>query len=73
MTSSYHSKVKSTQNKGVTFFLFGAWTLVLYPHVWVEPKFLLVTLTWQTYSMSNICMKTFNKLYVFLTGFVWKG
>ena len=31
MTSSYHSKVRSTQNKGVTF-LFGTWTFsVIFP------------------------------------------
>ena len=31
MTSSYHSKVRSTQNKGVTF-LFGTWTFsVVFP------------------------------------------
>ena len=28
MTSSYHSKVRSTQNKGVTFF-FGKWTFII--------------------------------------------
>ena len=31
MTSSYHSKVRSTQNKGVTF-LFGTWTFsIIFP------------------------------------------
>ena len=33
MASSYHSKVRSTQNKGVTVLLFGTWTLALFPHV----------------------------------------
>ena len=30
MTSSYHSKVRSTQNKGVTF-LFGKWNFFFFP------------------------------------------
>ena len=33
----------------------------------LKPKFLLLTLTRQTLSMFNVCMKTFN--YVFLTEF----
>ena len=28
MTSSYHSKVRSTQNKGATF-LFGTWNFII--------------------------------------------
>ena len=28
MTTSYHSKVRSTQNKGVTF-LFGTWNFII--------------------------------------------
>ena len=31
MASSYHSRVRSAQNKGVSL-LFGTWTLVLFPH-----------------------------------------
>ena len=32
MASSYHSNVKSTQNKGVAFLLFGTLILVSFPH-----------------------------------------
>ena len=38
MASSYHSKVRSTQSEGVTFFLFGTWTLVSFPHAGVQPE-----------------------------------
>ena len=37
MASSYHSKVRSFQNKGVTFLLFGTWTLVSFPHADAQP------------------------------------
>ena len=30
MISSYHSKVRSTKNKGVTF-LFGSWNFIIFP------------------------------------------
>ena len=32
MTSSYHSKVRSTQNKGVTF-LFDTWNFIIFPRL----------------------------------------
>ena len=38
MASSYHSQVRSTQNKGVTFLLFGLWTLVLSLHAGMQPE-----------------------------------
>ena len=39
MASSYYSKVRPTQNKGVTFLsLFGTWTLVLFPHAGAQPE-----------------------------------
>ena len=40
MVSSYHSKVRSTQKKGVTFlfFFFETWTLVSFPHAGVQPE-----------------------------------
>ena len=38
MASSYHSKVRSTQNKGVTFLLFGTWTLS-FPHAGAQTEF----------------------------------
>ena len=31
-------------------------------HVWMKPAFLLLTLTWQTLSTLNVCMKTLNEL-----------
>ena len=36
MASLYHSQVRSTQNKGVTFLLFGLWTLVSFLHAGVQ-------------------------------------
>ena len=45
-------------------FLFGTWTLVLFSHVWVKPRFLLLTLTWQTSLTLNFCIKTLNELCV---------
>ena len=49
MESPYHSKVRSTQNKGSpTFLMFGSQSLLLYLHVLVKAKFFLKTLTWQT-------------------------
>ena len=50
-------------------FLFGTWTLVLFSHVWVKPRFLLLTLTWQTSLKFKVCMKTLNELRIFLTKF----
>ena len=44
--------------------LFGKWTLVIFSHVWVEPKFLLFAVTWQTSSTFNVCMKTLNELCI---------
>ena len=38
MASSYHSKVRSSQNKGVAFLLFGTWTLVSFPHAVAQPE-----------------------------------
>ena len=38
MASSYLSKLRSTQNKGVTFLLFGTWTLVSLPHAGAQPE-----------------------------------
>ena len=38
MASSYHSKVRSSQNKGVTFLLFGTWALVSFPHADAQPE-----------------------------------
>ena len=39
MAPSYYSKVRPTQNKGVTFLsLFGTWTLVLFPHAGAQPE-----------------------------------
>ena len=47
MASSYYSKVRSTQNKVVTFLFYLGYglTLNISPHVWMKPKFLLLTLT----------------------------
>ena len=40
MAPSHHSKISSTQNQEVQFFLlFGSWSLVLYLYVWVKSKF----------------------------------
>ena len=39
------------------FLLFGTCTLVLFPNVWIEPKFLLLILTWQL-SRLIICIST---------------
>ena len=38
MASSYHSNVKSTQNKGVAFLLFGTLILVSLPHAGSQPE-----------------------------------
>ena len=38
MASSYHSQVRSTQNKGVAFLLFGLWTLVSFLHADAQPE-----------------------------------
>ena len=38
MTSSYHSKVGSTQNKGVRFLLFATWTLISTAHAGAQPE-----------------------------------
>ena len=37
MTSSYHSKERSTQNNGVTFLLFETWTSP-FPHAGMQPE-----------------------------------
>ena len=40
MTSSFHSKIRSTENKTVKIsLLFGTWTLVLFPQASAEPEF----------------------------------
>ena len=38
MTSSYRSQVRSTQNKGVTFFLFGLGSSVSFLHAGAQPE-----------------------------------
>ena len=38
VASSYHSQVRSTQNKGVTFLLFGLWSLVSFLHAGAQPE-----------------------------------
>ena len=38
MASSYHSQVRSTQNNGVAFLLFGLWTLVSFLHADAQPE-----------------------------------
>ena len=38
MASSYHSQVRSTQNKGVTILLLGLWTLVSFLHAGARPE-----------------------------------
>ena len=39
MTFSYNLQIKSTEYKGVTFlFLFGTWTLALFPHAGTQPE-----------------------------------
>ena len=57
----FKSQIYSKQESHISL-LFGTWTLVLFPHVWKKPKFLLLTLTWQRLH-ENI------KFFVFLTGF----
>ena len=65
MSFSYHSKVRSTKSKGVTFlFCSGHGRLVLFSHVWMKPKFLLLILTWQRSSRFNVCMKPLNELFI---------
>ena len=43
---------------------------IIYLHVWEKANFLLITLIWQTYFTFNVCMKTVDKLNMFLTGFI---
>ena len=42
--------------------LLDRWTYVLFPHIWVKPKSLLSTLTWQTSATFN--MKTLHELCI---------
>ena len=45
-------------------FCLGHGLLVLFFNVWVKLKFLLLTLTWQTSSTFNVCIKTLNELCI---------
>ena len=67
MSSSYHSKVRDLLKTRQSCFSF-VWAMdVLFSHIWVKPKFLLLTLTWQTLSTLTFSWKQMN--YVFLTRF----
>ena len=68
MVPSYHSKVGSTQ-KWETHFSVLVMEFVLYLHVWVKSKVFSITLSRQSLSTFNVCMKMENELYVFLTRF----
>ena len=43
-----HLKVMFTQARESYFSMFGSWSLILYLRVWVNSKFFLITVTWQS-------------------------
>ena len=67
ISPAYHSKVRDLLKTRQSCFPF-VWAMdVLFSHIWVKPKFLLLTLTWQTLSTLTFSWKQMN--YVFLTRF----
>ena len=67
MSSSYHSKVRDLLEARQSCFSFVWAMAVLFSHIWVKPKFLLLTLIWQTLSTLTFSWKQMN--YVFLKRF----
>ena len=66
MASSYHAKVRSTQNQGVPLFSFLGHGVQYYIFKFgAKVKVFPIILACQSYSTFNVCMKTVNEFYVF--------